>query len=98
MIPPVEAPWAVEFAALAKAYPTGWTGGRIHALRPLTLRLAPGRVLGLIGPNGSGKSTALKALAWLRKNLPGLPADDPAARRDVVLARIAALDRELGER
>ncbi len=32
---------------------------------PLTLRLAPGQVLGLLGPNGSGKSTTLKALAGL---------------------------------
>jgi ABC-type multidrug transport system ATPase subunit len=31
----------------------------------LSLRLAPGRVLGLLGPNGSGKSTTLKALAGL---------------------------------
>jgi len=30
-----------------------------------------------------------EALAWLRHILPALPADDPAARRDVVLARIA---------
>lgn len=65
MIPSVEAPWAVELAAFAKSYPTGWTGGCLHAVRPLTLRLAAGRVLGLLGPNGSGKSTTLKALAGL---------------------------------
>ncbi|MDI1335716.1 MAG: ABC transporter ATP-binding protein [Lacunisphaera sp.] len=64
-MPSAEAPWAVEFAAFAKSYPTGWTGGRIHALRPLTLQLAAGQVLGLLGPNGSGKSTTLKALAGL---------------------------------
>jgi ABC-type multidrug transport system ATPase subunit len=34
-------------------------------VRSLTLRLAPGQVLGLLGPNGSGKSTTLKALAGL---------------------------------
>lgn len=59
------AAWAVDFAGFAKSYRTGWTGGCIHAVLPLTLRLAPGRVLGLLGPNGSGKSTALKALAGL---------------------------------
>lgn len=35
------------------------------AAGPITLRLAPGQVLGLLGPNGSGKSTTLKALAGL---------------------------------
>lgn len=34
-----------------------------------------------------------EALAWLRQILPGLPADDPAARRDVVLQRIAELEQ-----
>jgi len=57
--------WAVELAGFAKSYRTGWTGGRVHAVYPLTLRLAPGQVLGLLGPNGSGKSTTLKALAGL---------------------------------
>jgi len=38
---------------------------RTRAAGPLTLRLAPGQVLGLLGPNGSGKSTTLKALAGL---------------------------------
>ena len=65
MIPSVEAFWAVELAGFAKSYRLGWTGGRVHAVRPLTLQLAPGRVLGLLGPNGSGKSTTLKALAGL---------------------------------
>lgn len=65
MSPAATAAWAVEFAGFAKSYRVGWTGGRIHAVLPLTLRLAPGRVLGLLGPNGSGKSTTLKALAGL---------------------------------
>lgn len=56
---------AVELAGFAKSYRHGWTGGRIHAVHTLTLRLAPGQVLGLLGPNGSGKSTTLKALAGL---------------------------------
>ncbi len=36
-----------------------------------------------------------EALAWLRAMLPTLPAGDPAARRDVVLARIQALEAEV---
>jgi ABC-2 type transport system ATP-binding protein len=57
--------WAVELRGLAKSYPRGWRGGAVQALQPLTLRLAPGLVLGLFGPNGSGKSTTLKSLAGL---------------------------------
>lgn len=33
-----------------------------------------------------------EALAWLRQILPTLPADDPAARREVVVQRIKALE------
>ena len=57
--------WAVELRAFTKSYSLGWTGGRVHAVQSLSLRLAPGQVLGLLGPNGSGKSTTLKALAGL---------------------------------
>jgi hypothetical protein len=36
-----------------------------------------------------------EARDWLQRQLPSLPADDPAACRDVVLARIRSLEREL---
>ena len=39
-----------------------------------------------------------EALAWLRPLLAKLPADDPAAQREVVAARIRALEQELGRR
>lgn len=39
-----------------------------------------------------------EALAWLRQILPGLPADDPAACREVVEQRIKALEAELGQK
>lgn len=39
-----------------------------------------------------------EALMWLRGIWPRLPADDPAARRDVVQARIQALEQEVAGR
>jgi hypothetical protein len=39
---------------------------------------------------------AAEAWQWLVRLLPALPADDPGAGRDVVLARIRELERELG--
>lgn len=38
--------------------------GSFHALKGVTVRLAPGRI-GLLGPNGAGKSTLLKILLGL---------------------------------
>jgi hypothetical protein len=39
-----------------------------------------------------------EALAWLQHILPGLPADDPGARREVVIQRIKELESSLGGR
>jgi ABC-type multidrug transport system ATPase subunit len=65
LIPSQEAPWAVELAGFRKCFRPSWPGRIVCAVEGLSLRLAPGRVLGLLGPNGSGKSTTLKALAGL---------------------------------
>jgi ABC-2 type transport system ATP-binding protein len=63
--------WAVELDALGKSYAGGWAGPRHWAVKDVSLRLAPGQVLGLCGPNGSGKSTTLKVLAGLIKPTAG---------------------------
>jgi ABC-2 type transport system ATP-binding protein len=65
LIPSAEAPWAVELAGFRKCFRPSWPGPSICAVEGLSLRLAPGQVLGVFGPNGSGKSTTLKALAGL---------------------------------
>jgi len=41
--------------------------GDALVLDTVTLRLAPGEVLGLVGPNGAGKSTALRCAAGLER-------------------------------
>lgn len=77
---------AVELRSFVKSYRLGWNKGRCPAVQAITLRLAPGQVLGLLGPNGSGKSTTLKALAGLlvptsgQCRIFGQPADGDAAR------------------
>jgi ABC-2 type transport system ATP-binding protein len=46
---------------LVKTYP----GASEPALRGLSLRVAPGEILGLLGPNGAGKTTAISILCAL---------------------------------
>jgi Cu-processing system ATP-binding protein len=49
----------IEFDAVTKRF------GKCEVLRGVTLRAAPGRVMGLVGPNGAGKTTLIKLLLGL---------------------------------
>jgi len=73
------ATWAVELDDFSKSYRRSWTGQRACAVQAVSLRLAPGQVLGLLGPNGSGNSTLLKALAGLIRPTAGRAASSRPA-------------------
>ncbi len=50
----------IQVRSLAKSYEN------VHALRGLTLDIAPGGIIGLLGPNGAGKTTFVEILEGLR--------------------------------
>src|SRR5438034_920220 len=45
----------------------GAGAARVHILKDISLRVAPGEAIGLIGPSGSGKSTLLMVMAGLER-------------------------------
>jgi capsular polysaccharide transport system ATP-binding protein len=51
----------IEFRQATKSYATG--SGRKFVLRECSIKLPPGKVIGLLGRNGAGKSTMLRLIA-----------------------------------
>jgi putative ABC transport system ATP-binding protein len=45
----------------------GSGAARVHILKDISLRVAPGEAIGLVGPSGSGKSTLLMVMAGLER-------------------------------
>jgi ABC-2 type transport system ATP-binding protein len=77
----------IAFDGLTKRF------GDVLAVDDLTVRLAPGRVIGLIGPNGAGKTTTLRTLLGLVAPTAGSATIDgrPYRAIDEPLRRIGAV-------
>jgi len=70
-------------------------GGAVAALAGITLRAAPGEIIGVVGPSGCGKSTLLELVCGLRAPDAGRVRADPAVlmpQRDLLLPWLSALD------
>jgi len=62
----------ISIAGLARRF------GLVQAVHPLSVRIGPGGITGLLGPNGSGKSTLLRMLIGLVRPNAGAAAVDGA--------------------
>lgn len=61
--------WVVEAKDITKVYQMGEI--KVHALRGLSINIAPGEILSIMGPSGSGKSTLMNILGCLDRPTSG---------------------------
>jgi putative ABC transport system ATP-binding protein len=81
--------WVVEAKDITKVYQMGEV--EVHALRGMSLNIAPGEILSIMGPSGSGKSTLMNILGCLDRPTSGqyiLNGESVATLSDDQLAEI----------
>jgi putative ABC transport system ATP-binding protein len=81
--------WVVDAQDLTKVYQMGEV--QVHALRGLSVQIAPGEMVAIMGPSGSGKSTLMNILGCLDQPTSGeysLDGEPVAEMNDNQLAKV----------